>query len=251
MGRIPRTAQASEETSYFAAPTYHSLEDELHALKQKNKLQAHHEPSSFWRAVTKFLPTALLDMFRQRTPTPPTKEPLRCIARLVNKNHQPPSSKAFSWPSLGTLLTYIIYVGVALLLLLIGEMKLLHHQCLVNEGILAIWYAADREQEASKQLDAVLDQLKPPYTQEPLLTNMIEAKRKYNEARDKRQEIVAALKVQGIYGEPRIVSEEEYGAWRATVSPEVVAYSRDLMGSNFPCTPSRTAELNDHQTKKA
>jgi len=67
MGRIPRTTMASKETSYFAAPSYHTYEDELHAIK----LKTHHaKPSSLWHAATKFLPTAFLDLFCRRTPDP-------------------------------------------------------------------------------------------------------------------------------------------------------------------------------------
>jgi hypothetical protein len=108
------------------------------------------------------------------------------------------------------------------------------HRMHVNQANNAHWYAMDRQWEACKELNAALDQLQASSTKETLM-NARKAQRKFEEARDKREEIKAALMAQGIYIEFVTVSPEEYEAWRANLSPEQIAFGRWLMKRQFPC----------------
>jgi len=186
-------------------------------------------------------------------PTPPTKAPLH--------RSQPPR-EAFSWPSLpslgtlltslgtllttlltslGTLFKYCFYALAAVLFILVaGAMisfvKIGMHQLHVNQANNAHWYAMDRQWEARQELNEAVKELKEPNTMESSMKSAA-AQRKFDEARDKREEIKAALMAEGIYIEFRTISSEDYEAQRASMSHEQIASGRWLMEYQFPWYP--------------
>ena len=233
MERIP--SKASEETSHFATP-----DNSPHALKLKDKLQTlHAEPSFLWRAATKLLPTAFLNLFRQRAPAPPSKEPLHCDVGLV-KNNRKPAPKMFIWSNLGKLLFFILYIGANY-----PSWKHYCHNRRVHQANDDRWFAMNRMDEAHRELDEANKNYwnAPIMRQEESFLKAREAWRKYEEARDKLEETTAALKAQGIYREFLTVSAGEYKAWRARKHPGDIARGRALIEAHFQCTPSRNAEL--------
>lgn len=112
------------------------------------------------------------------------------------------------------------------------------HDARVQHARNTVWYAADWEWKARKELNAV----QKLWSWERSEGDLERARRDYYEAYTKHAVITALLGE--LYPKFRLVSPEEYAAYR---DGRDIKRGRALMKSHFQCTPSRDTVLKNQQ----
>lgn len=228
MRRTPHDNKDSEKVWCYPVVPYSSPDgaSELHAVKQKDTLQTHHadEPSTIEEEY---------------------------------KNDKNPF-KAFVWRFLGvtwracrSILHGLMFMVVICMIhhMMYGQDRaaVAEHSARVTQTRSDIWHAFDWESEARGELMAATNMRDMAEGDGRILADrrVNKAQLKYDEVHEKRMQVEAAIKAQGLYPELKHISEEDYQAGRGLLSPDFLIQGRAALEARFPFNPSRLTEIDE------